>query len=105
MRYLIQFRVEFQVWFSPIFGQVQGSFKGSFFIEKTSIHLYAPGFLAGVARGGRGYGCAFHSLTRPSVKLDHSNFGQDVTLGKDKNIDNGVTVIDIIVALLSIKSH
>ena len=68
------------MWFSPIFGQVQGSFKGSFFIEKTSIHLYAPGFWAGVALGGGGggYGCVFHSLTRLSVKLDHSNFGQDV---------------------------
>ena len=66
------------MWFSPIFGQVQGSFKGPFFIEKTSIHLYAPGFLAGVAWGGGGGGGVFHSLTRLSVKLDRSNFGQDV---------------------------
>ena len=81
------------MWFSPIFGQVQGSFKGSFFIEKTSIHVYAPGFLAGVALGGGRIWLCFPFPNSSVCKVRPLKFWTGRTLGKDKYIDNGVTVI------------
>ena len=85
--------------FSLIFGQVQGSFKGSFFIEKKSNSpISTPGFLAGVARGGGG-GCVSHSLTRRSVKLDYSNFGQDVLWEKMNILQQKIRIKSIMASL------
>ena len=83
MCYLMHFDLissRIQSVFQLYFWSGPGEFKGSFFIEKNVYSpISTPGFLACVARGGRGgVGCVFHSLTRRSVNLDYSNFGQDV---------------------------
>ena len=68
--------------FQPYFGQVQGSLRAHFLLKKrlfTYKHTGLLGLCSTRGRGGGGGGwCVFHSLTRRSVNLDYSNFGQDV---------------------------
>ena len=85
--------------FQPYFGQVQGSLRAHFLLRKR-LFTYKHTRLLGLCstRGGGGW-CVFHSLTRRSVNLDYSNFGQDV-LWEKMNILRQKVWIKLIMASL-----
>ena len=84
--------------FSPIFGQVQGSFKGSFYASLfTYEHTRLFGW-CGTRGGGGGLG-VFPFPNSSSVKLDYSNFGQDVLWEKMNILQQKIRIKSIISSL------
>ena len=64
--------------FQPYFWS-KGVLRGHFLLKKNVYSpISIPGFLAGVALGGGGGGWVCFPFPNSSVKLDYSNFGQDV---------------------------
>ena len=105
MCYLMHFDLissRIQSVFQPYFGQVQGSLRTHFLLKKRLFTYKNTGLLGLCStRGGGGGGgwCVFHSLTRRSVNLDYSNFGQDV-LWEKMNILRQKIRIKLIMASL-----